>query len=135
MKYLLSTIVLFLLFNLSACKGQNNNDGSDVIHHSVDELEGLRAKEKGILLDVRTPNEISQGFIKGAEFLDYYSSSFESSISKYSKEETIYIYCRSGNRSNKAAKIFIKHGFTKVYNMKGGINAWLSSNKKLTKKQ
>lgn len=132
MKYLLSTIVLFLIFNLSACDAQNKKDG--IIHHSVDELEGLRAKEKGVLLDVRTPNEIKQGFIEGAQFLDYHSNSFESSISKYSKDETIYIYCRSGNRSNKAAKIFIKHGFTKVYNMKGGIKAWVGSNKQITKK-
>ena len=39
------------------------------------------------------------------------------------KAQKIVIFCRSGNRSIAASRLLSKHGF-KVYNLKGGINAW-----------
>lgn len=133
MKYILSVLITVLLLNLNACKGQNSY--SEALKQiSIDEFEKLRKTDKGILLDVRTLDEIVDGFIEGAVFSDYYSDNFEAIIAKYPKEKTVYIYCRSGNRSNKAAKIFVKNGFSKVYNIKGGMNAWKAANKDVKKK-
>ena len=112
-----------------ACKGQDKN----VIQVSVEEMKELRKTNKGVLIDVRTPDEVVQGYISGAVFLNYYLDDFDSQIEKYSKEQPIYIYCRSGNRSNRAAEIFTKHGFKKVYNLKGGYKSWVNGKNKIEK--
>lgn len=40
------------------------------------------------------------------------------------KEEEVYLYCRSGNRSGQAALILETMGFTSVTNVVGGMLAW-----------
>ena len=45
-------------------------------------------------------------------------------MSKLDKSKELYIYCRSGNRSGKAAKKLGKMGFAKVYDLEGGIINW-----------
>jgi len=90
------------------------------------------------LIDVRSETEYKTGFIGEAENLPI--SSFESKISKLEphKEKPIIVYCQSGARSAKAAGILAKHGFTQVYNLRGGILSWtaagLPTNKKKSKK-
>ena len=78
----------------------------------------------GILLDVRTTNEVGQGAIEGAINIDYYSSDFKKNVSKLNKNKAIYVYCRSGNRSGKAMQIMTDLGFVEVYNLIGGYGAW-----------
>ena len=78
----------------------------------------------GLLLDVRTPEETVEGHIEAAVFLDYYRSDFQTQIQKFPKDEPVYIYCRSGNRSRKAAQKFAAIGFREVYNIEGGFQAW-----------
>ncbi|MDO7173289.1 rhodanese-like domain-containing protein [Mariniflexile sp. AS56] len=76
------------------------------------------------LIDVRTPNEFKSGHIKNAKNIDFFSKSFSNDISKLNKEKPVYVYCRSGNRSNKAANQLIKLGFTEIYDLKGGFLNW-----------
>ncbi|BAZ97789.1 sulfurtransferase [Dehalococcoides mccartyi] len=78
-----------------------------------------------IILDVRTPSEYAQGHIPGALNLDYYAS-FEASLSAFDKTKTYLVYCRTGNRSASAARLMLDNGFAAIYNMQGGINAWIS---------
>ncbi|MTI88564.1 MAG: rhodanese-like domain-containing protein [Balneolaceae bacterium] len=40
------------------------------------------------------------------------------------KGDDVYVMCRSGNRSSKAASILSNNGFENVYNLKGGMKAW-----------
>ena len=77
-----------------------------------------------IFLDVRTPEEISQGMVPGAQTADVKSSSFESKIDLLDPHKEYIVYCRSGKRSVRASKVMIEKGFTKVKNMEGGYNAW-----------
>ena len=132
MKYILAVSVLILLIGVISCKGQNK-ERLGVNQISVDELKEFRKSNNGILLDVRTPGEIDNGFIEGAIFSNYYDSNFENTIKDFPKDKEIYIYCRSGNRSNKAASVFVKNGFTNVYNLKGGFKAWVNGNNKVVK--
>lgn len=76
------------------------------------------------LLDVRTPEEINNGFIETAIIADFYKDDFyENAIKKLDKSKPVYIYCRSGNRSEKASKILQEKGY-EVYNVLGGFNKW-----------
>lgn len=80
--------------------------------------------KKGFLIDLRTPEEIANGYIKGALFLDYLAKDSEARIDKLDKTKTYYVYCRSGKRSADCAAYMEAHGFKKVYNLEGGIVDW-----------
>lgn len=77
------------------------------------------------LVDVRTPNEFKDGYIKNAVNIDYFNKSkFTTAFARFNKEEPLYIYCRSGNRSRKAAKQLHNLGFEKIFDLKGGYMNW-----------
>ncbi len=86
------------------------------------------AQADGVLLDVRTQGEFAQGHIKGAKQVDFYQSEvFRSELEKMDRETPVYVYCRSGARSGNAAQMMKQMGFTKVYNLQGGMNSWQRS--------
>ncbi|MGZ7048246.1 MAG: rhodanese-like domain-containing protein [Methanobacterium sp.] len=87
-------------------------------------LEKHRGDHNYVPLDVRTPKEYENGHIENATFLNVKSPNFEEEIDKLDKNKRYYIYCRSGVRSNKAAKTMDKHGFKEIYNMSGGFEKW-----------
>jgi len=80
------------------------------------------------VLDVRSQTEFEQGHIAGAVKYDFNSGEFETILDKLDKHTTYLVYCRSGNRSAKAAAIMKDRGFTAVYNMLGGFNDWVAAN-------
>lgn len=92
----------------------------------------LIEKEDGIVLDVRTPEEVASGHIQNASTINFYDNDFETKINLMQKDKTIYVYCKSGNRSSNAAKLLQKNGFDKVYNLNGGTMAWENNNYPLT---
>ncbi|RMF02837.1 MAG: rhodanese-like domain-containing protein [Bacteroidetes bacterium] len=90
-----------------------------------EELEQLIAEQPEIIyLDVRTPGEIADGKIPNAIEIDVNGGEFEARIAALPKEATYVVYCRSGRRSVKACRIMAKAGFNKLYNLKGGYQAW-----------
>ncbi len=91
---------------------------------SVEDFKALVDNGEGILLDVRTPDEVAQGKIPGASVLNIYDEDFERKLNYMQKDKPIYVYCRSGGRSSQAAKTMSENGFSKVYNLLGGIGAW-----------
>jgi rhodanese-related sulfurtransferase len=79
---------------------------------------------KFVILDVRTPQEYSEGHIAGAVNIDYYASDFKNRVDKLDKTNIYLIYCRTGIRSAAASKIISGLGFKNIYNMMGGITDW-----------
>ena len=113
--------VVFIL--MSSCTiGQTKND------IELAEFEKKMASEKYLLVDVRTAEEFSEGYIEGAINIDYLAKNFSIEIQKLDLESSVLLYCRSGNRSGKAMKIMNEVGFKEVYNLEGGIKGWISSN-------
>ena len=86
-----------------------------------------------VLLDVRTPEEYSQGHLKNSINIDFYSTNFSAELGKLEKNRTYLVYCRSGRRSASAAGQMKSLGFTKVSNMLGGINQWLQEGRPVEK--
>jgi rhodanese-related sulfurtransferase len=87
------------------------------------DLSNKIAEDNVVLIDVRTPGEISEGYIAGAaHFIDFYSDGFQNEIKKLDKDKTYVVYCRSGGRSGKAAKFMVENGFNTVFNLNGGIS-------------
>lgn len=79
---------------------------------------------KGIILDVRTPEEVVDGYIINASTVNFYDDGFVEKINLISKDKEIYVYCKSGGRSSEAAEILQKNGFNKVYHLGNGIIEW-----------
>lgn len=77
-----------------------------------------------VIIDVRTPEEFTEGYIEGAINIDFYSETFADELDILDKNKTYLIYCRSDNRSGRALPLMEELNFREVYNMTGGIIAW-----------
>ncbi len=97
-----------------------------------DAYENLDAREfltkantasDAVLLDVRTAGEFNGGSIDGAINIDFFDSKFAEQAGKLDKEKSYFVYCRSGQRSANACRVMHGLGFTKLYNMAGGVIA------------
>lgn len=100
---------------------------------SAAEFQKQIEKNPGIILDVRTPGETAQGYIPDASFIDFYDPEFKEKVKLMQKDKPIYVYCRSGGRSAKAAEILKQNGFQEIYNLSGGIGAWTTAGYKVKK--
>ena len=81
--------------------------------------------QHGLALDVRTPEEIARGKIAGASVIDFRGEKFEQKVALIARDKPVFVYCASGGRSGQAAVMMMsKLGFTRVYNLSGGIAAW-----------
>lgn len=84
----------------------------------------LAGDTNSYLLDVRRPDEFAAGHLQGAHLLNWIDTpAFKQGAVTLDKAKTIYVYCRSGRRSNEAANYLARQGY-KVVDMKGGILAW-----------
>jgi|SRR5450432_591865 rhodanese-related sulfurtransferase len=124
MKKILQCIVLLLLVNAGHAQTKtvlNVNDFEKAVKDSTVQL-----------LDVRTPVEYKEGFIKGAVNADWQNENvFTAAAKKLDKTKPVYLYCLSGVRSGKAADWLSANGFTKTINLEGGMKAWKAADKKV----
>ncbi|WP_207430333.1 rhodanese-like domain-containing protein [Sabulibacter ruber] len=84
-----------------------------------DQYKEVVKQEKGVLIDVRTPEEFAQGHLKKARNSDYRGGAFAKELETLDKSKTYYLYCASGNRSGKALQLMKEAGFEHVYNIGG----------------
>lgn len=85
--------------------------------------ELMQSQNNCTVLDVRTPEEFSQGHIPGAIFIPDYELAKRAEKKLPDKNALILVYCRSGNRSRQAANTLLKLGYTNVKDF-GGIIDW-----------
>jgi len=89
------------------------------------EFQKLQADKNTVIIDVRTPEEIKKGYIKGTtKFIDINGNNFDAKINSLDKNKTYIMVCHSGGRSSRAAQIMTSKGFKKVYNLSGGVSGW-----------
>ena len=92
------------------------------IRISPDEALTMMTDETAVL-DVRTQSEFSEGHIRNAILLPHDEIQEEAKRILPDKNQKIFVYCRSGRRSEIAARELINMGYTKVYDI-GGIVSW-----------
>ncbi|WP_204103690.1 MULTISPECIES: rhodanese-like domain-containing protein [Spirulina sp. CCY15215] len=78
------------------------------------------------LVDVREPSEYAGEHISGAKRISL--STFDPSEVPQEQGKNLVLYCRSQSRSQQAAKQLLAAGWTEIYELKGGINAWKAAN-------
>ena len=88
-------------------------------------VEQLEKDNNAFILDVRTPEEVEDGYIPNAVNIDIYTGQeFVDEIEKLDKAKNYYVYCRSGKRSGQACAIMNQLGIENAYNLLGGIIEW-----------
>lgn len=90
----------------------------------VDEFKEKMKADDAVILDVRTEAELVEGEIPGYQMINFMGADFAQQVAQLDKNKTYLIYCRSGNRSGRACEMMAGMGFTKLYNLIGGIHAW-----------
>ncbi len=82
-----------------------------------------------VLLDVRTPEEFSKGFIPGARLIPLAELERRRQELPKDKTQPLLLYCRTDNRSRKAAHLLYQSGYKDIYILSGGFEAWKASQK------
>lgn len=99
----------------------------DVTTITPSELEGRRKRGEAVdLIDVRTPVEYREVHADCARLipLDGLDPQSVMAARNGSKDQPLYLICRSGSRGRQAAEKFLSAGFTQVVNVEGGTLAW-----------
>lgn len=96
----------------------------------------LMNDEETIVVDVREPKEFSEGHIAGARNIPLGKIDERAGFELTAHKETpVIVTCQSGTRSSQASKKLVKQGFSKVFEMKGGMTAWGEQNLPISKKR
>jgi rhodanese-related sulfurtransferase len=101
--------------------------------NKVDVAAFEKALETATLVDVRTPEEFAAGHLKGAVNINFKKRTFPDYINAIAKDKPVAIYCRSGNRSGKAAFIMQSLGFKEVIDLGSGYKGWNKAGKEVVK--
>ncbi len=94
------------------------------VEKARDLIQKNRGNERFVVLDVRTPREYRRGHIPGAVLLDFRAAAFKTNLGRLERETTYLVHCARGARSSEATALMKQLGFTKVYHLPGGMNAW-----------
>jgi parallel beta-helix repeat protein len=78
-----------------------------------------------VILDVRTQSEYDSGHIRNAKLIP--STELSSRLDELNETDQILVYCLSGGRSAAASQTLVDNGFLNIYNMLGGITAWIGA--------
>lgn len=104
----------------------SNEEEQEKVHantiHNDELLKKLDAAENIVVLDVRETAEYAFNHIPTAMSIPL--GELEDHVDGLNKEDEIYVVCRSGNRSDLAAQMLVKKGFTKVVNVIPGMSQW-----------
>ena len=116
-------IAILSLFLIFSCDYLSTTDINFISDSDLIEMQEIDY----ILLDIRTPDEFSSGYIKNAINLDFYSETFQNDILSIDKNLPIVLYCRTNNRSTKTANILKENGFKEISVLEGGITDWVKN--------
>jgi rhodanese-related sulfurtransferase len=98
-----------------------------LLSHSVPELSVAEAKKLTNVqwIDAREKNEFEVSHIVNAIWIGYNTPHFDA-LDGITKDAPIVVYCSVGYRSEKIAETLQKKGFTKVFNLYGGLFEWVN---------
>ncbi|HWQ40009.1 MAG TPA: rhodanese-like domain-containing protein [Burkholderiales bacterium] len=98
---------------------------SAVENIDISALDALRREGQIELVDVRTDQEVSRGIIAGARHIPLHV--LPARYEEIPRDRPVVFYCQSGARSLQAGSFLAAKGWRRVYNLSGGLLAWLRS--------
>ncbi len=112
--------IILLLVVFSSVIGMNAQQKEVIQILEVQTFKDSITAKPVQLIDVRTPAEYDSGHIEYAQNIDFFSETFSEKFNNLNKQEPVYIYCKSGNRSGQSSLKLKEMGFEKIYDLKGG---------------
>lgn len=95
---------------------------SEIPEISVQQFEAMRnAGAEFFLLDVRNPDEYESANLGGYLIP---LNELPTRLNELNKDQQIIVHCHAGGRSSRAVEYLLQHGFTHVYNLRGGLSTW-----------
>ncbi len=128
-------LILVVSFNILSC-AQNKKSDDEKSMETIELISLVEIEKAAVtiqLIDVRTPEEYANGYIKNAKNINFNDDDFIEQMSKLDKNKPVYVYCKLGGRSSKAAIQLKEAGFVKIYNFKGGMKQWSAEGKEISK--
>ncbi|WP_066894060.1 rhodanese-like domain-containing protein [Clostridium nigeriense] len=127
-KFLIVILTALSIFIISGCSNLNKDVNNINEINKIIKISAVQAKEEmkdsnTIVLDVRSQEEYNNGHIENSILIPIDNLEDDAETKLINKDQKILIYCRSGNRSEKAADLLLQMGYTNIYDF-GGINDW-----------
>ena len=98
-------------------------DSSEKLDYTPLELvQEMEKREDLLMLDVREPVEIQICHLEDAMHVPM--GQIPGKLDKLPKDKDLVVFCHMGVRSKRVMKYLRRNGFTRVYNLKGGIDRW-----------
>jgi rhodanese-related sulfurtransferase len=96
---------------------------------AVGPQEAVRLMNQGAaVLDIRAQQAYAEGHISGARHFEAAQIQSAADTLKRYKERPVIIYCDRGTLAPSAVRTLARQGFTKVFNLRGGLAAWRAQN-------
>ncbi len=111
-------LIYFIIIISLSLHSQNEIKSID-----FDEYSSLSKSKDFLIVDVRTTEEHKISRIKNSININFYDEKFINMFKKIDYDKHVLIYRRSGRRSLEAVKILTDEGFSKLYDLNGGILA------------
>lgn len=109
----LGAIIAYSLFNYLTQKR---------ILKTLTQDEFVSGYRKAQLIDVREPKEFEGGHILGARNIPL--SQLKMRLKEVRPDKPVYLYCQSGMRSGRAARMLYRKGYRDLSHLKGGFKKW-----------
>ena len=100
---------------------------------STDQLTRLVNQQNAVLVDTRSAEQFQAGHIVNAANIP--ANEIDQAPKKLpkGKKRPVVVYCQVGRTSMKACQQLEKQGFEQIFNLKGGLNAWVNDKLPLSK--
>ena len=129
--------LLLSLLIITACSESTSDEPIQLAKSRITETTSAVVADKflnsSLIIDVREAVEVKSGMLPNAVHIPL--GSLQTELPKYlqglenqSKDQSIVLYCRSGNRSALGADTLQQLGYTNVVSMQGGMKAWKAGN-------
>jgi rhodanese-related sulfurtransferase len=83
----------------------------------------IESRKDLLLVDVRSPEEFQGGSLPGATLIPFWD--FAKGRYDLPKDRPILLICAVGGRSLACGQLLAAQGYREVYNLKGGLDAWV----------
>jgi rhodanese-related sulfurtransferase len=103
---------------------------------ALSSVQAVRLMNQGALvIDLRSRESYDAGHIGDARNVPAAELESQAESLKKWRDKNVITYCDSGTSGANGARVLMKLGFTKVFNLQGGVNAWVKDNLPLAKSQ
>ena len=127
MKASLKLLLVAVLLGAVVLAGCSSSSATLETVPPADAAATIEDNPDAVILDIRTPEEYSEGIIEGAINIDFYEPDFAAQLDELDKDAAYVVYCRSDNRSGQAMDTFDELGFQEVTEIDGGIVNWFQN--------